>query len=48
MMKTETKRKWEDDEKIPMPYGRRGGDSFRNGAATGVNAIGVKKLKTES
>jgi hypothetical protein len=44
----ETKRKRENDENIPRPFGRSGGDMMKNGAATGANAIGVKKLRTES
>jgi hypothetical protein len=40
------KRKREDGD-IPRPF-LRGGDGARNGAATGANAIGVKKIKSET
>jgi hypothetical protein len=44
------KRKREDRGDIPRPYMRGGGDEDRrwSGAATGANAVGVKKAKMES
>jgi hypothetical protein len=44
----ELKRKREDSGDIPRPFLRGGAEASWSGAATGANAIGVKKLKPES
>ena len=44
----EPKRKREDSEDIPKPFLRGGDGSAWWGAATGANAIGVKKIKMVS
>jgi hypothetical protein len=42
------KRKTEDSGDIPRPFLRGGAEASWIGAATGANAIGLKKLKAES
>jgi hypothetical protein len=44
----ELKRKREDSEYIPTPSIRGGGEMPWNGAATGANAIEVKRWKFEA
>jgi hypothetical protein len=43
------KRKRDNQDEIPKPYMRDSGDEDRKrgGAATGANAVGVKKAKME-
>ncbi|KAH3919107.1 hypothetical protein HBI56_099920 [Parastagonospora nodorum] len=45
---TDSKRKRDDGGDIPRPFMRGGGDGEWNGAATGANAIGVKRIKGEA
>jgi hypothetical protein len=40
------KRKREDSGDIPRPFMRGGGEPQWSGAATGANAIGVKKVES--